>query len=209
MIYAIGDIHGQLDKLKAVIKQLVIKDEDLFIFLGDYIDRGELVFETIDYLIAFNKIHNCVFLRGNHEDLLDLFLRGEDKRVFKHNGGNKTIDSYYKHGYDIRAKGWGAMPRPHIDFFNKLLLYYATDDYIFVHAGIPNSKALEDLQEELMWMRGFVEHTNYTGSKTVVVGHTAFKRPVIKDNKIGIDTGACYGGYLTCIALPTKELYFG
>ena len=50
-IYAFGDIHGEFNKLHALIKRLYIKDNDILVFLGDYIDRGKMSFEVIEYLI--------------------------------------------------------------------------------------------------------------------------------------------------------------
>ena len=72
---AIGDIHGCLHLLNSLIEKIRFDNDDVIIFLGDYIDRGYDAPGTIDRLIKFNKEHKkCVFLRGNHEAMLLGFL---------------------------------------------------------------------------------------------------------------------------------------
>ena len=78
MIYAVGDIHGQLTMLRQMLEKLreqPLKESDTVVFLGDYVDRGEDSKGVIDTLLAFKTEHaNCIFLRGNHEQLmLDAF----------------------------------------------------------------------------------------------------------------------------------------
>ena len=212
--YSIGDVHGQFFKLNQLVKRLNIKKDDILVFLGDYIDRGDMSFEVIDLLIALSKAFNCVFIRGNHEYMFMDYLSGINEDLFIYNGGRKTIDSYKKHGYDVHQHTDYRdrhMPRSHIEFFQKLVKFYETEDFIFVHAGIHPSMGkleipLERLPDEiLLWDRGF-NYAKYNGPKVVVYGHTPNNRILNEKYKICIDTGACFDsmGDLTAVKLPER-----
>lgn len=69
-LLAVGDIHGHLAHLKALMGQVCPSSDDKVIFIGDYIDRGPDSKGVIDYLINFRKrFPSTVFLRGNHEQM--------------------------------------------------------------------------------------------------------------------------------------------
>jgi serine/threonine protein phosphatase 1 len=94
-------------------------------------------------------------------------------------------------------------PKEHLDFFNSLELFYETDNYIFVHAGLREGVPLaEQRSEDLLWIRSRFIKTGYDYGKKIVFGHTPLPDPLVKPNKIGIDTGAVYGNRLTCVELP-------
>jgi len=206
-IFAIGDIHGCMDKLGTLIDQLDIEFEhDTVVFIGDYIDRGPRSFEVVEYLINFKKRHqNIVFLKGNHEDMLEKYLSGVDRFTYLANGGQQTLDSYLEQD---RIPKTFPIPDSHLDFFKSLVLFFETDRYIFVHAGLKNKIPL-NLQKshDLLWIRGEFIHSDYDFGKQVVFGHTPFPEPLVLPNKIGIDTGAVYGNKLTCVKLPELEFY--
>lgn len=214
-IYAIGDIHGEFDKIKALVGKLVINDDDLLVFMGDYIDRGKKSFEVIEYLSELDEKHNCVFLKGNHEDMFIDYLNGVYERDFLMNGGTKTLKSYYKHGWSLQQNKppqYRKLPPKHHEFiYGKLRMYYETEDYIFVHAALwPGKVDLETHPKDIMlWERNHFIQSDYDWGKKVIFGHTAFRKPLVMDNKIGIDTGACFndvpgGGVLTCLVLPDE-----
>jgi serine/threonine protein phosphatase 1 len=214
-IYAVGDVHGQFFKLEKLIGKLFIKEDDLLVFVGDYIDRGRHSFEVIDYLIKLKEKHNCVFLKGNHEAMFMDYMSGIYEDVFLYNGGRSTIKSYRKHKFNIGHYNYleRRMPREHISFFQKLKMYHETEDYIFVHAALWPQKDLnleKQPPEVMLWERGHFINSKFDWGKRVIFGHTSFRKPLVMDNKIGIDTGACYeevdgGGYLTCVKLPEVE----
>jgi len=203
-IFAVGDIHGCYKKLRVLMDHLPIDyREDTLVFLGDYIDRGDGSYEVVEYLAGLRKQHpGIVFLKGNHEELFFNYLSGEDEVSFLFNGGEQTLKGYMSADGDI------SVPKAHLDFFNSLQLYYETDDYIFVHAGLKDGVPLEQQKpEDLLWIRNpFIEST-YDFGKMVVFGHTPYPEVVVKDNKIGVDTGAVYGYKLTCIELPAKKFH--
>src|SRR6056300_118142 len=85
-LLAVGDIHGCLNQLKALMEQVVPSLADQVVFLGDYVDRGPASFGVIDYLLEFGKTFpSTVFLRGNHEQMFSDYLEGRDPTAFLNN----------------------------------------------------------------------------------------------------------------------------
>ncbi len=205
-IFAIGDIHGCLDKLLKLMSQIGADfDRDAFVFMGDYIDRGSDSFGVIEYLINLKKrCQDVVFLKGNHEDMLEKYLSGPDKYTYLANGGWETLNSYMEQSLSDKP----SIPSTHLRFFDSLDLFYETDAYIFVHAGLRENISL-GMQDpnDLLWIRNEFILSDYDFGKQVVFGHTPFLEPLVRPNKIGIDTGAVYGNALTCVKLPALEFY--
>jgi serine/threonine protein phosphatase 1 len=203
--FAIGDIHGCLDKLEDLISLIDPGPEDCLIFLGDYIDRGDSVSGVIDFLIDLSGRVPCVFLRGNHEDMFITFLEfGSNRTVFFANGGMKTVESYVENerltSNDQVAR---MLPDAHRVFLSNLKWYHEDDDYLYVHAGIKPGIVIEKQDRyDLIWIRDEFIFSPTGIKKKVIFGHTPFARPMVKPDKIGIDTGAVYGGVLTAIELP-------
>ena len=214
MYYIIGDIHGELVKLQSLIR-IVITDFDVardkFIFLGDYIDRGESSFQTVEFLISFAKKYNTVFLTGNHEDMFQGFLDDRDMNFYLFNGGLATVESYKN------ALGHMTVPNNHKDFFSELKLYYEGDDFIAVHAGL--HPACEDLlkqnPDDLKWIREGFYLSKKRWQKTVIFGHTSVQTITKnsgvyfdeKRNIIGIDNGVFLGYPLLCLRWPDRKVY--
>jgi serine/threonine protein phosphatase 1 len=201
-IYAIGDIHGCADKLRRLIDQLAIDPkQDQLVFVGDYIDRGPDSFEVVDYLLGLKSIFpNVVFLKGNHEQMLEDYLAGPDKLTFLINGGQATLDSYLRHRPSPQVP---VFPLRHQVFFRGLRLFYETENYLFVHAGLkPKVPLAQQHPGDLLWIRSQFIYSDVDFGKQVVFGHTPFPEPLVQANKIGIDTGAVYGHQLTCVKLP-------
>ncbi|KPJ78511.1 MAG: metallophosphatase [Deltaproteobacteria bacterium SG8_13] len=206
-IYAIGDIHGRYDKLCALMDKIDIDlDSEMLVFLGDYIDRGPQSFEVVDYLIDLRKRHpNTVFLKGNHEEMFEKYISGEDRLTYLFNGGQQTLDSYMSRS---RETDEPLIPAQHLAFFKSLMMYYETENYIFVHAGLQKNVPLaKQKSEDLLWIRKKFIESGHDFGKPVVFGHTPLPEPLLQPNKIGIDTGAVYGNKLTCIRLPDLVFY--
>ena len=201
-IFAIGDIHGCYDRLKALMEKIPIdSSRDALIFIGDYIDRGPHSVEVVDYLIQLkNRFPDIIFLKGNHEDMLDKFLNGTDRFTYLLNGGQQTLDSYLTKSVQSE---FFPIPPDHMEFFKSLRLFYETEEFIFVHAGLRPRVPLESQNtEDMLWIRDKFVSSKYDFGKRVIFGHTPLKKPLVEPNKIGIDTGAVYGNALTCIQLP-------
>ncbi|MEW6328277.1 MAG: metallophosphoesterase family protein [Thermodesulfobacteriota bacterium] len=202
-IFAVGDIHGCLDKLEGLMGILPVNlGQDTIVFLGDYINRGPASPQVIDYLLDLQtKVNYAVFLMGNHEKMFLDYLSMVDPFLFILNGGQKTIDAYSRGGEFF-------LPPAHHDFFHSLRLIYETEDYIFVHAGLRPNVPLKDQKiDDILWIREAFFSSMYDFGKEVVFGHTPFSEPLVMRNKIGIDTGAVYGNKLTCVELPAQKFY--
>ena len=209
-IFAIGDIHGCFDQLQALIKNLDIDQQcDSLVFIGDYIDRGCAVKEVVDYMIKLrSEYKNIVCLRGNHEQMLLHYLKGIDEKMYLANGGPATLLSYGISPTSVPQTRKAAIPPDHLLFFQSLLPYYETNDYIFVHAGLkPGLLPSEQDVEDLLWIRQEFINSEYDFGKLVIFGHTPLISPLIMPNKIGIDTGAVSGGKLTCVELPNVIIH--
>ncbi|MCX7823546.1 MAG: serine/threonine protein phosphatase [Syntrophobacterales bacterium] len=209
-IFAIGDIHGHVKKLKKLLAEIPYDlSQDILIFLGDYIDRGpasKFVVETV--MDLWRRSERVICLRGNHEQMFLDFLRRSDTLLFLLNGGKSTLESY---GYEEDLEGHYRVyvPFSHVDFFRSLPCLVEIDQYVFVHGGLrPNLSLDEQTEEDLLWIRHEFIFSRIELGKRVVFGHTPFYEPLVMEDKIGIDTGAGYGRKLTCIQLPEEIFYF-
>jgi len=225
--FAIGDIHGHLSSLAALLARLreTAETGDALVFLGDYIDRGpdsrgviETVIETRD---AWDGPVTC--LLGNHEDMLLTALAAPKDRerlyLWMLNGAVQTLRSY---GWEGDSTAWPeAIPAEHLAFIRALSLWHEDERALYVHAGIPPGKAPEECsRQELLWDREPFLDSDEEREKVVVFGHTPqFEgdapprpgsdrwRPLNRPEKIGVDTGRGWGGPLTAVQLPEREFF--
>lgn len=201
---AFGDIHGHADELIQLLREIKIEDEDVLVFLGDYIDRGADSKGVINTLINLQGVfgdQRIVLLRGNHEDMIERAMC--DKRYTKwwfNNGGKATAESFGMEYPFMEVE-------PYIqDFLDSLLPYYAPNDkLLFVHAGInPEFPLSEQVEEDLLWIRGpFLLSEKDFGFK-VVHGHTPVEAVDVRPNRINVDTGGCFGGHLSAVILDEE-----
>jgi len=223
VLYAVGDIHGQLDKLETLLATLPLRENDRFVFLGDYIDRGPDSCGVVERLLALEREHSCVFLMGNHESMFLDFLgwRGHQyfgRDAFLGNGGIETLLSYDYLDEDRHADRPLLLPPAHETFYKGLQLTHCEGEYLFVHAGLGRPLLRgADLEwtlkrarpEELLWDRFTCELPHELGV-TVIYGHTPRPDFQVRWNppfSIGIDTGAAYDGPLTAIRLPDETIF--
>lgn len=204
-VIAIGDIHGTPRKLEGLIEQIGPTRDDRIIFLGDYIDRGPDSFHAVQYIVDFMEAFpNTVALRGNHEDfVISLFMGNmneyERDLWLKKNGGVQTMASYRRAGKYLAD---------HQDFYMALRHSWETDDFFFCHAGVrPGAPLSQQKKSHLVEIREpFLSSTKDFG-KVVVHGHTITNEPVLKPNRIGIDTGAWQWGPLTAVEVPSRRIW--
>ncbi len=223
MIYAIGDIHGELEKLNELLEILPLQPGDRLIFLGDYIDRGADAYGVVERLLEVQKQYPCVFLLGNHESMLLDFLGWSDPAyiggdAFLMNGGDRTLASYGYFDRDKPDRASFQFAKDHEDFYLSLQLYHREADYLFVHAGLDRDALNQDdvafalrrsRPEDLLWNRTTAELPHRLGV-TTIYGHTPSEDLSVRWNppfSIGIDTGAVYGGPLTAIRLPDERIF--
>jgi len=207
--YAVGDIHGYLDKLKSLIDMLPLTADDKLIFLGDYIDRGPDSKGVISFLLEIREQYDCVFLIGNHEHMMLDYMQGclvYDPKIWMWNGGDRSLQSY---GIEHAAPGELDIPGDHLGFLKSLAYYHQEPGFVFVHAGLqPNLPLEQNRWTELLWIRSAFYQSGWNWPEGVVVfGHTPFTEPLVETNKIGIDTGCGWRGSLTAVRLPEIEFY--
>ena len=225
-VYAIGDIHGRLDLLDALLARIDADDaarpalDTSLIFLGDLIDRGpdsRGVIERVRWLMQASPNVKCVI--GNHEDLLLRCLDGDTRvvPVFGKAGGQATLRSYGVGDFDydeadadeIVTLLQNCVPQDHVDFLKGLDDYVVIGGYLFVHAGIkPGVPLAAQKPDDMRWIRD--RFTGYTGDHGIMVihGHTITELVDLQSNRIGIDTGAYATGKLTAIGLEGKDFWF-
>lgn len=210
---AIGDIHGCVRSLEAMLEKIEPYDDRTYVFVGDYIDRGPDSKGVVDLLLDFSKDRDCVMLRGNHEQMMLDAHESGDTSLWLMNGGDTTLKSY---GADFNKLD---LPYQHFHFYRNTYLYHDTPDYFFVHAGLPPDLTIEESLEDdsaiqsFLWTRSHLGVADNVWKKTVVFGHTPKPEPVIKQNMLGIDTGCVYQnlpnlGKLTAVLLPEQEFIF-
>lgn len=225
-VYAIGDIHGRLDLLDALLGAI---DEDdagrgaartELIVLGDLVDRGPESRGVVERLLALGAEGRPVrFLMGNHEQVFLKALEGDLKalRFLIRIGGRETLLSYGITEEEYRGLDYEDLarifrervPEDHIRFLAAFENWIEVGDYLFVHAGIRPGVALEDQAiSDLCWIRDdFLKHRDSFG-KMIVHGHSITEGVDLRPNRIGIDTGAFASGTLTAIGLEKEERWF-
>ncbi|MBV8359584.1 MAG: serine/threonine protein phosphatase [Deltaproteobacteria bacterium] len=208
-LFAIGDIHGCVDELTAMLGTIAPVRGDTVVFVGDYVDRGPAARDVVEVLLELSRgSAECVFLKGNHEDMMLSFLGlpGHYGESFLFNGGAPTLESY---GVPEGAPALEWIPEGHVNFLKTLATSYLHPPYLFVHAGISPLRQLEEQSvEDMLWIRQeFIFNPHQLGA-TVVFGHTPMRAVMVDlPYKLGIDTGLVYGGKLTCVEFNEGVLY--
>lgn len=219
-IYAVGDVHGCLDRL-VTLHELIAQDlaerpamRTTLIHLGDYIDRGSDSAQVIDWLINGPPVpaDQFVSLMGNHEQMMLAAVAGADQEAPSHwlsNGGADTLLSWGIPRATPSGEWAGRIPRQHLLFVRDLQIHHRIGPYFFVHAGIRPGVAL-DLQtrHDMLWIREPFLSSHLDHGAVIVHGHTPKREPIVQPNRIAIDTGAVVGGALTCVVLEEDKLGF-
>jgi serine/threonine protein phosphatase 1 len=220
----IGDVHGAYLALKQVIKTAKVTNQDTLIFLGDYVDGWSQSAEVIDYLIQLNATNHCVFIRGNHDTWCEEWLRtGNANATWLLHGGQSTVDSYANCSEEKR--------RQHLEFFERLLNYYVSENNcLFIHAGYTSMHGPEKetyttnynwdrtLWEMALTMDKRIKKESRLYPKRlklyneIFIGHTPtlnydVTTPMQAINVWNIDTGAAFYGALSIMDIDTKEYW--
>lgn len=203
----IGDIHGCHRSLTQLLP-LVLHRADTLVFLGDYVDRGPQSQAVIATILSLQRARGRVIaLLGNHDFLFLQYLRGKDSSLFLQVGGRQTLASYDLSPTADQDEQARSIPPEHLAFLHSLPLYWQDQHALYVHAGLqPGRHLSQQTPQWCLWAREQFIHTRYDFGKPVVFGHTVFTEPLMTANRIGIDTGAVYGGRLTALLLPQREL---
>jgi serine/threonine protein phosphatase 1 len=223
-ILVIGDIHGGLKAINQVFERAKVTTDDTLIFLGDYVDGWSESPQVLDFLIELNKKNRCVFIRGNHDDLLLNWLsESRDNLEWYKHGGESTVLAY--------ANISVVKKQIHIEFLKSLQNYYLDEqNRLFIHAGFTNINGIryEFFPKLFYWDRTLWETAlsldesipknslfyprRLTLYDEIYIGHTPVTRigktiPIQKACVWNIDTGAAFNGALTILDIDTKEFW--
>lgn len=226
-IYAIGDIHGHLDKLEAVV-DLIDADggsEADVVFLGDLVDRGPDSKGVIDFVLGgLKQGRNWTVLTGNHDRMfryflepsprVDMRLRPDLYWLHERLGGRETLASYDL-TFDAKARlseihtaARAAVPDDHVTFLTPLPYFKLHGNLLFVHAGIRPEVTLENqLDDDLCWIREDFLNYPHPHPWLVVHGHTPVVRPMHFGNHVNLDTGAGYGEAVTAAIFENGRVW--
>lgn len=216
----VGDIHGKLGLFNRLLDEMSYDPaEDRLVLIGDLVDRGEnsrgVIVRAIELKEAAPDL--VTVLRGNHEDLMIDWIEdpeGIQAEIWYYNGGIETLRSY------ANEDGNFSMPESHYNFLIGLPMWHEDEHAIYVHAGLPEAEKGQFLHPssapdspDIIWSRNERFFNEYRG-KTVVFGHTISgllfgeKGKVwVREDVIGVDTGAYYYGILSGIELPSRQVF--
>ena len=223
----IGDIHGGLKALIQVLQKAIIQPDDVLIFLGDYVDGWSDSPGVLDFLITLSEQQNCIFIKGNHDELLLDWLENRHENLnekvwFKH-GGKATVDAYSTISDNTKQQ--------HIAFLKSLQNYYLdAENRLFIHAGFTNMNGvLQEFFLKLMywdrtlWELALCLDENMDKNSPIYpkrlkiyseifIGHTPVSKtkivaPLCKNSVWNLDTGAGFSGVLTIMDITTKVFW--
>jgi serine/threonine protein phosphatase 1 len=205
LTYAIGDVHGCLDKLVRVLaccREHGGDRQSRLVFVGDYIDRGPDSRGVIEMLLTLQRERpEVICLRGNHEAMVLEAAETGDHSLWLRNGGGNTLASY---GVN-RALD---MPPGHIDWIAARPLSFDDGRRLFVHAGINPSAPLDrQVEPDLLWIREPFLSSRRDYGRLIVHGHTPLTTgvPDLRVNRLNIDTAAVFGGPLTAAVFDDQR----
>lgn len=216
-IYAIGDIHGQLEMLEIALERVETDGgaDAKVVFLGDYFDRGPDSRGVIDRLIEGRESgRDWVFLKGNHDRMMEWFTMNPPRHdphllvgyhwLHDRLGGIETLASYGVHATekhrlaDVADAFREQIPQMHVDFLTSLALSHSVEGMFFVHAGIRPGLATDQQSEnDLLWIREPFHSDTRDHGALIVHGHTPVDRAMHYGNRVNLDSGAGYGRPLT------------
>jgi serine/threonine protein phosphatase 1 len=217
----VGDIHGKLALFNQLLDEMEYRPEkDRLVLIGDLVDRGEDSRGVVERAIELRTAapERVTVLRGNHEEMMLDWIKdpeGPQAELWYYNGGIETLRSYATPAGDI------SLPVSHYDFLKSLPTWHEDEHAIYVHAALPEGENGEFLHPresaeesaELLWSRNKHFFAEYKG-KTVVFGHTIVglyfgerEKVWIRDDLIGVDTGAYLFGVLSGVELPSRDVF--
>lgn len=227
--YAIGDIHGHLDLLRAA-HDLIATDAARHgpapvVHVGDLVDRGPNSAGVIDFLRdGLARGQDWIVLKGNHDRMFTIWLADPHARdpglradlgwLHPRLGGAATLHSYGVHSpgdrplAPVHAEAVAAVPADHIAFLGDRPTLYQRGAAVFVHAGIrPFIPLDEQTETDLVWIREpFLSEPADHGA-LIVHGHTALPAAAHYGNRLNIDSSAAYGGPLSAVVIEGRSAW--
>ncbi|MBW4600758.1 MAG: polynucleotide kinase-phosphatase [Calothrix sp. FI2-JRJ7] len=221
----IGDIHGCCDELELLLEKLGYHKGEYYyhpegrkaVFLGDLVDRGARILDTVNLVRNMVNSGTALCVPGNHEHKLLRKLRGKNVRV--NHGLEQTLAEIDALPEDTREDFIKDLR----EFIDSLISHYVLDggQLVVAHAGMKRemqgrgSGAVREFAlygettgeiDEFGLPVRFNWAGEYRGDAMVVYGHTPVPEAEWLNNTIDIDTGCVFGGKLTALRYPEKEL---
>lgn len=229
--YAIGDIHGHLDKLEAAHARIAADRAahgDVrapVVHIGDLVDRGPDSRGVIEFLVqGLASGEPWVVLKGNHDRMFAGFLENPDSHdrglreglhwIDPRLGGDATLASYGVAGagerllFDLHEEALAAVPAAHVRFLRGLPTKILRDGMAFVHAGIrPGVPLRQQSEDDLLWIRRDFLDDRRDHGVLVIHGHTPVDSVTHYGNRLNIDTGAGYCRALSAVVIETGRVW--
>jgi protein phosphatase len=226
----IGDVHGCCDELELLLRALGYeraegKEGPVYahaagrkaVFLGDLVDRGPRILDTVRLVCNMVRAGAALCVPGNHDLKLARKLRGKDVRVA--HGLEQSLAEVEA----LPAEARGPLVEEVAEFLDSLVSHYVLDEgrLVVAHAGLKEEmQGRGSAQVRAFALYGEttgetdefglpVRHNwaaEYRGRALVVYGHTPVPEPEWLNRTINIDTGCVFGGKLTALRYPEKEL---
>ena len=203
---AIGDVHGCVHALDALLDAISPTANDQLIFLGDLIDQGHDSREVLDRLFDLKQRCSLVLIEGNHEEMMFAARESEKAlRYWENCGGVTTLNSFRFGG------GLKDIPEEYWKLLDEGVPYYETEDHIFTHANyLPDSPMPVQPGYQLRWALFEPEKMQpHESGKTVWVGHTEQVNGEILDLGFAacIDTACWRYGWLTAVEVNSRQTW--
>jgi protein phosphatase len=220
----IGDVHGCHHELTVLLRELgytvandgisvTPPDGRRAVFVGDYGDRGPDTPAVLKLAMSMAAAGTAICLPGNHDVKLVRKLKGRNVQIT--HGLAETLEQLEAEPEELREQAG--------DFLDRLVSHAVLDDgkLVVAHAGMKQAyqgrssgrvrdfalygETTGETDEFGLPVRGQWA-SDYRGSAAVVYGHTPVAEPDWLNNTINIDTGCVFGGKLTALRWPEREL---
>jgi len=215
-VITIGDIHGCIRSLQILERIIPLRQGELLVTLGDYVDRGPDSRGVLDWLIGYQETGGqLVPLLGNHELMM---LRARTGILARNrwlaNGGMETLRSYQPadetgESPPERSGSLEDVPAKHWEFLEACRPFYETESHLFVHATLDPELPLAEQPEETLYWERFADPPPHQSGKHMVCGHTPQRdgHPRALPHATCIDTLVYQGGWLTALEIETGRCW--
>ncbi|HEX5725903.1 MAG TPA: polynucleotide kinase-phosphatase [Longimicrobiaceae bacterium] len=219
----VGDVHGCADELEALLDRLGYAPGPdgarrhpagrRAVFLGDLVDRGPRVVDTLRLVMAMVEAGSALAVPGNHDVKLVRALRGRNVQV--RHGLARSLEELEQETPEFRERVAA--------FLDGLVSHYVLDggELVVAHAGMKEEmqgRGSGAVREFALYGETTGETDDfglpvrynwaaaYRGRAAVVYGHTPVPEPEWLNRTINLDTGCVFGGRLTALRWPEREL---